>query len=79
MSTLTRNDLPKHLLAGLKTEFMKGYEQYAPVYPQVSMEVRSDKALEEYAWLGGTPKMREFVDSLVLEGRTEYAFQIRRR
>lgn len=79
MATLTRGDIPKHLLAGIRTEFMKGYDSYNPIYTDVTMEVKSDKAIEDYAWLGSTPKMREFLDTLVLEGRSEYAFQIRNK
>lgn len=74
---LTRGDIPNLLTSGLKQEFMTGYQTPQPdVYKQVCMTVPSGKASEIYAWLGSTPKMREWVSERQLKTMLEHAFTI---
>ena len=59
---LTKSDIPLLLTAGLQTAFMTGYSEYvAGIYPLICTEIKSNKSLETYDWLGATPKMQEWI------------------
>lgn len=74
---ITRGDIPNLLTSGLRTEFMQGYETPMPdIYKTVCMEVPSGKDQEVYAWLGSTPKMREWISERQLKGMLEHTFTI---
>jgi phage major head subunit gpT-like protein len=73
---LTRGDIPKLLLAGMKTEFMKAYEIADKEYEKLATVISSTKASETYAWLGGVPKMSEWKDERVPQGMLEHNFTI---
>jgi len=74
---LTTNDISKHLLAGLKTVFFEEYtKQPNEDWKSIAMEIPSNKATEQYAWLGATPSMREWVDERMPSALAEHSFQI---
>lgn len=73
---LTRGDIPKLLLAWLKTEFFKGYNQINPFYTEVTTEVKSNKASEVYAWLWDNPWLREWRDEKMPKALLEHGFTL---
>ena len=49
---LVRTDTPKLLLAGMKTEFMKAYDdEVVPEYEKIATVIKSDSNQETYPWL----------------------------
>lgn len=73
---LTRQDIPKLLLSGLKTEFQKGYTWVPSLYTEVTTEVPSGKTEEIYAWLGDNPQLREWKDEKMPKTLLEHGFTI---
>lgn len=76
---ITKGDIPKLLLAGMKTEFMKAYETATKEHEQVTTAIRSSKSSETYPWLGGVPKMNEWKDERIPQGMLEHNFTITNR
>lgn len=76
---ITKGDIPKLLLAGMKTEFMKAYETATKEHEQVTTAIRSTKSSETYPWLGGVPKMHEWKDERIPQGMLEHNFTIANR
>ena len=76
---LTKGDIPKLLLAGMRTEFMKAYETAVKDYEKLATPITSTKSSETYPWLGGVPKMREWKDERVPQGLLEHNFTIANR
>jgi len=50
------------LSSGLKTTFQKGYEGIKNIFPELTTEIKSNKASEEYGWLGEVGGLREWID-----------------
>ena len=73
---IVRSDIPKLLLAGMRTEFMGAYEKAAADYEQITTTVESTKSEETYPWLGAVPKMGEWKDERKEEDLNEYYFTI---
>lgn len=73
---ITRSDIPKLLLAGMKTSFMKEYEVAVKEHEMLATTIPSGKASETYPWLGGVPKMREWKDERIPQGLKEHNFTI---
>ena len=48
---ITKGDIPKLLLAGMRTEFMKAYETADKKYAKLASEIGSSKSSETYPWL----------------------------
>lgn len=59
---LSRKDIPRLMLSGLKTIFFNQYSKYTPIYKMLTTEVPSTTSSEEYGWLGTNPTLREWVD-----------------
>jgi len=76
---LVKSDIPKLLLAGMRTEFMKAYETADKEYTKVVTPIRSSKSSETYPWLGGVPKMNEWKDERIPQGMLEHNFVIANR
>ncbi len=76
---LTKGDIPKLLLAGMRTEFMKAYETANKDYMQLTTEITSTKSSETYPWLGGVPKMNQWKDERTPQGMLEHNFSIANR
>jgi len=76
---LTKGDIPKLLLAGMRTEFMKAYEVAAKDYEKLATSITSTKSSETYPWLGGVPKMHEWKDERIPQGLLEHNFTIANR
>ncbi len=76
---LTKGDIPKLLLAGMRTEFMKAYEVAAKDYEKLATSITSTKSSETYPWLGGVPKMHEWKDERIPQGMLEHNFTIANR
>jgi len=77
--SLVKTDIPKSLEAGIRTEFMKQYLTVDTQWQKIAMTVTSTKASETYAWLGSTPKMREWKDERIPKGLIESNFTITNR
>jgi len=76
---LVKSDIPKLLLAGMRTEFMKAYEVAAKDYEKLATVISSTKSSETYPWLGGVPKMHEWKDERIPQGMLEHNFTIANR
>jgi len=76
---LTKSDIPKSLLAGIRTEFMKSYLETSTEWQKVATTIPSTKSEETYAWLGSTAKMREWKDERIPKSMPEYDFTIKNR
>jgi len=76
---ITKGDIPKLLLSGMRTEFMKAYETAEKEYVQLATEIGSGKSSETYPWLGGVPKMHEWKDERIPQGMLEHNFSIANR
>jgi len=77
---LVRTDIPKLLLAGMKTEFMKAYASTPiPEWERVATVLPSTKDQETYPWLGSVGKVREWKDERVPEALLEHNFSITNR
>ena len=76
---LTKGDIPKLLLAGMRTDFMKAYETATKEYARLATEIGSTKSSETYPWLGGVPKMHEWKDERIPQGLLEHNFTIANR
>ena len=76
---LNKGDIPKLLLAGMRTEFMKAYETADKEYAKLATQIGSSKSSETYPWLGGVPKMHEWKDERIPQGMLEHNFAIANR
>lgn len=76
---LTKGDIPKLLLAGMKTNFMKAFEIAQKEHLTVSTVIRSGKSSETYPWLGAVPKMGEWKDERIPQAMLEHNFTIANR
>ena len=74
---LVRTDTPKLLLAGMKTEFMKAYDdEIVPEYEKIATVIKSDSDQETYPWLGSIGKMKEWKDERTPEAMLEHNFTV---
>lgn len=76
---LVKSDIPKLLLAGMKTEFMSAFETAEKQYLEIATEVKSTKDQETYPWLGAVPKMSEWKDERTPQGLLEHYFTVPNR
>ncbi|MHB1001899.1 MAG: Mu-like prophage major head subunit gpT family protein [Armatimonadota bacterium] len=76
---IVKSDVPKLLEAGLRAIFFDAYDNAHSDWERVSTVVPSEHDLEKYAWLGSTPRMREFKDERVPAGLLEHDYSIRNR
>ena len=76
---LTKGDIPKLLLAGMKTNFMSAYDEAAKEFVKLATTISSLKSSETYPWLGGVPKMHEWKDERIPQGLLEHNFSITNR
>jgi phage major head subunit gpT-like protein len=76
---LTRSDMPKLLEDGLRTVFFEAFDASVGDYERIATIVPSESDEETYAWLGASPRMREFVDERMPLGLTEFSYAIRNK
>jgi len=76
---LVKSDIPKLLLAGMRTEFMTSFEAAEKQYLNIATEIKSTKSEETYPWLGAVPKMREWKDERTPQGLLEHNFTVPNR
>ncbi|MFW5903032.1 MAG: Mu-like prophage major head subunit gpT family protein [archaeon] len=76
---LVKGDIPKLLLAGMKEQFMERFDQIDNEHERIATVIDSESSSETYAWLGGTPKMREWKDERVPQGLKEHNYTILNR
>jgi len=76
---LTKGDIPKLLLAGMKTNFMSAYEVAVKDYMKIATTIVSGKSSETYPWLGSVPKMQEWRDERIPQAMLEHNFTIANR
>ena len=74
---LTKSDIPKLLLAGMKTEFMKEFAKKEDIWQKIAVLIKSTKSTEPYAWLGAVPDMHEWTDERIPEGLLESDYSIK--
>lgn len=73
---LVKTDIPKLLLAGMRTNFMKAYDTAEKEYLKIATVIKSTKSSETYPWLGAVPKMHEWKDERIPQGLLEHNFTI---
>ena len=76
---IVKSDIPKLLEAGLRAVFFDAYEGAPGDWERVATVVPSEQDTEKYAWLGSSPKMREFKDERVPAGLLEHDYTIRNK
>jgi len=76
---IVRSDIPKLLEAGLRAVFFEAYEGAVGNWERIATVVPSEHDSEKYAWLGSTPKMREFKDERLPAGLLEHDYSIRNK
>ena len=77
---LVKTDIPKLLLAGMKKEFFKVYdEEIVAAYDRVATIVKSTKSQETYPWLGAVSKIKEWKDERAPEALLEHNFVVTNR
>lgn len=70
---------PKELLPGVRTEFMKAYKEVPLDFLQIATVVPSTLRTENYAWLGQSPQVREFIGERIPKGLSEFSYSITNR
>jgi len=76
---IVKSDIPRLLEAGLRAVFFDAYESIPGDWQRIATVVPSEHETEKYAWLGSTPKMREFKDERVPAGLLEHDFSIKNK
>ena len=76
---LVKSDISALLLAGLKTQFFKTFNEQPSDYDKICTVVPSDKDSEHYAWLGALPSVREILDERQVGEFAEYEYYIRNK
>ncbi len=76
---IVKSDIPRLLEAGLRTVFFEAYEAAPSDWQRIATVVPSEHDTEKYAWLGSTPRVREFKDERVPAGLLEHDFSIRNK
>lgn len=76
---VVKSDIPKLLEAGLRTVFFEAYEAAPSDWQRVATVLPSEHDTEKYAWLGSTPKVREFKDERVPAGLYEHDYSIKNK
>ena len=76
---LVKSDIPKLLEAGLRTVFFEAYEAAPSDWQRIATVVPSEHDTEKYAWLGSTPKVREFKDERVPAGLYQHDYSIKNK
>ena len=67
------------LFKGFSTAFNKGLEAPDPAWAKIAMLVPSNTASETYAWLGQSPRMREWIGERVIKGLSAYGYTVRNK
>ncbi|MDH7481144.1 MAG: Mu-like prophage major head subunit gpT family protein [Armatimonadota bacterium] len=76
---IVKSDIPKLLEAGLRAVFFDAYEAYRSDWERIATIVPSENDIEKYAWLGATPRMREFKDERIPAGLLEHDYSIKNK
>ncbi len=76
---IVKSDIPKLLEAGLRAVFFDAYQAVPGDWERIATVVPSEHDTEKYAWLGSSPKMREFKDERVPAGLLEHDYAIRNK
>ncbi len=78
---LVKSDISNLLLAGIRTEFFRAYDSTEGMsdFQNVCTIVDSGKDTETYAWLGSTPKMREWKDERLPQALLEHSYSIKNK
>jgi len=73
---LTPADIQLLQTAGIKTNFFTGYRGTNAIFGNATTTIPSVKDKETYAWLGSTPRLREWRDERVPKALLEHGFTI---
>ena len=76
---LVKTDIPKLLLAGMRTNLMKAYGTASKDHEKLATTIKSTKSSETYPWLGGVPSMSQWKDERIPQGMLEHNFSIANR
>jgi phage major head subunit gpT-like protein len=64
---------------GFRTEFNKAFDLATPGHELFTMIVPSNKATEQYKWLGSLPLMKEWLDDATFEKLSAFGWEIKNR
>lgn len=59
--------------------FNKAFEETPVLYPKIAMEIPSEAADENYAWLGAMPSMREWIGDREIRNLSTHSYTIHNR
>ena len=76
---IVKSDIPKLLEAGLRAVFFDAFDAAPSNWERFATVMPSEHDAEKYAWLGSTPKMREFKDERVPAGLFEHDYSIKNK
>lgn len=76
---LTQADIARMLTSGLKTTFQDGYKGVETIFQDLTTEVKSNKASEEYGWLGETSGLKEWIDERTPKALRENGFTLKNK
>ena len=76
---VVKSDIPQLLLSGLKGVFFDAYESTIGDWEKIATIIPSEHDTEQYAWLGSTPRMREFTDERLPAGLLEHDYSIKNK
>lgn len=76
---LTRADIANLLKSGLQTVFQKSFDSVPTIYQDITTEITSSKASEDYGWLGDTPELREWKSERLPKALKDYGFSIKNK
>lgn len=67
------------LLKNFRAIYASAYKEYTSMYPELAMVVPSSTLVEDYAWLGRMPKMREWLDERTHQELAVYDWAIKNK
>lgn len=68
-----------NLFTGYKAAFNTGFRTSKPMFDKVATVVPSNNAIEDYAWLGQYPQLREWIGDRQVKNMVAGKYQIRNR
>lgn len=67
------------LYKSLRVIFQEAFSAVAPTWNRIGMEVPSSTLIEDYAWLGAFPRMREWLGDRIVKDLSAYGYTIKNR
>lgn len=70
------SDILQSLESGVRTNFMDSFGSVESVYTKFTTKITSTKSSEDYAFLGETPQLVEFLDTRKVKSIQEYSYSV---